>query len=520
MSIFRAMVAIALTWGFSTLTAHAQDVTLTSRDGSVEIVGSLIGFDGEFYRVDSVYGMLTVDGSGVICTGPGCPDLSAYVANIRISGAPTIGAALLPALIEAFAINQDYESERIVENDRSFTYVLTETSEDRVAARFHINSTSSDEGFADLLSEEADIAMSLREVLPDEVARGEEAGLGRFTLPSQNRVLGLDGLVPVVSPRNSVLEISPDDLARVYAGTITNWQDLGGIDAPILLHALENNSGVTNIFLEKIVLPAGLNFSGDIMRHPSNVDLVEVVARDPFAIGLTTLSELGNTRPLTLVGGCGFKSSAVPEALKSEDYPLTAPLFLYLKGGRRLPAIGREFMRFIQSPAAQIAVLRAGFVDQAIARTPINRQGERLVNAIRNAGDEISLEDLQAMVTDLEGARRLSVTFRFQDGSSTLDAQSRSNIVLLAHALETGTIGSNDLTFVGFSDGQGPAEANQRLSRQRAESVMDAVLREAATVDQTQVRLSARGYGEAMPMACDDTDWGRQVNRRVEVWAR
>ena len=45
--------------------AAAQDVTLTSRDGGVEISGDLLGFDGEFYRLETIYGELTVDGSRV-----------------------------------------------------------------------------------------------------------------------------------------------------------------------------------------------------------------------------------------------------------------------------------------------------------------------------------------------------------------------------------------------------------------------------------------------------------------------
>ena len=50
--------------------AAAQDVTLTSRDGSLSISGTLQGYDGEFYRISSNYGLLTVDGQGVICDGP------------------------------------------------------------------------------------------------------------------------------------------------------------------------------------------------------------------------------------------------------------------------------------------------------------------------------------------------------------------------------------------------------------------------------------------------------------------
>lgn len=519
MVFLRMALGVVLLHVLSIVSAVAQDVTLTSRDGSVEIVGTLLGYDGEFYRVDSIYGELTLDGSGVLCSGPGCPDLESFVARISISGATSVGTKLMPALIEAFAVQQEYVVAKTGVAEEVVTYTLSEIGTGRTAASIVVRNSSSREGFADLLAEEADIAMSLREVLPEEVLLGVEAGLGRLSAPGQNRVVALDALVPVVSPRNQVQQISPEDLARVFSGEISNWQEFGGVDAPIILHLRNEGSGVLHVFLERIMYPSNRALTDDIVHHSSNSELVEAVASDPFAIGLTTLSEPGRTRPLVLAGGCGFRASAVPEALKSDDYPLTAPMFLYLKS-KRLPAIGREFMRFSRSPAAQVAILRAGFIDQAISRTPISRQGDRLANAIRNAGDEVLLDELQRLVTAMDGARRLSVTFRFDGGSSRLNAQSRSNIALLARALETGMIGARELTFVGFSDGDGGADANKRLSRQRAASVRDAVVQEAATADHQRVSLRVEGFGEAMPMACDDTEWGRQINRRVEVWVR
>ena len=83
--------------------AVAQDVTLTSRDGALAISGRLQGFDGEFYRVDSAYGPLTVDAAGVICDGPACPDLTAPKSVIRMVGAADPGRQMLPPLIAAFA---------------------------------------------------------------------------------------------------------------------------------------------------------------------------------------------------------------------------------------------------------------------------------------------------------------------------------------------------------------------------------------------------------------------------------
>ena len=86
--LFSAIIFFGLGQG-----AIAQDVTLTSRDGALAISGQLQGFDGEYYRIDSSYGLLTVDGQGVICDGPACPDLAAPKAVIRVVGAGALGGS-------------------------------------------------------------------------------------------------------------------------------------------------------------------------------------------------------------------------------------------------------------------------------------------------------------------------------------------------------------------------------------------------------------------------------------------
>ena len=124
------------------------------------------------------------------------------------------------------------------------------------------------------------------------------------------------------------------------------------------------------------------------------------------------------------------------------------------------------------------------------------------------------------MVVDLSPLRRLTTTFRFTAGVSELDAHSLSNVELLAQRLERGDFDGQELTFVGFSDGSGGASANLQVSLRRANRVLEAVKAASETADLSQVTLKSSGYGEAFPVACDDTAWGRRVNRRVEVWVR
>ena len=131
--------------GFS---ASAQDVRLQSLDGSIELSGTLIGFDGEFYRVDTVFGPLTVDAQGVSCRGPGCPDLDHFVAELRFQGAPVIADQILPTLIERFAADRGMIVQRQILAENRSLFALVREEDDILAARFWVSATTTKGAFA------------------------------------------------------------------------------------------------------------------------------------------------------------------------------------------------------------------------------------------------------------------------------------------------------------------------------------------------------------------------------------
>jgi phosphate transport system substrate-binding protein len=514
-----AAVLAALFLLVSGAAVRADDVTLRSQDGAIELSGILLGFDGQYYRVQTQYGELTVDGSGVLCEGPGCPSLTDFVAELSISGSSTIGKVLMPALVEGFALQTGLKSERINEDDTLFEYVLSTPEANTAVGRFRFRVSSTDEGFADLLADEADLVMALREIREGELALAAEVGLGQLDDVNRSRVLALDAMTVIVSPTNPVSAVSVSDLARILAGDIDNWRTLGGADAPISIHMRDAQSGIAQAVEDRVLRPAGLTLLDGVTRHPTNTALSDAVARDQLAIGVASYSETGNSKPLALTGSCGFQLRANRLTIKTEDYPLTAPMFLYIPA-RRLPKLAREFLAYTRTGPAQIITRRAGFVDQAPEEISLNAQGDRFANAIRVADGEDGLAALKRMVDTLAPLRRLSTSFRFEAGAARLDAQSRSNVQQLAHAIEAGVYDGRQLVLVGFSDGEGPAEGNLRIAQQRAQAVKQAIEAAVETADLSQVQLSTDAFGEAMPMACDDTSWGRQVNRRVEVWVR
>ncbi|UWQ74700.1 phosphate ABC transporter substrate-binding/OmpA family protein [Leisingera sp. M658] len=517
MTFFRAAICAALFLAVFARGLAAQDVTLSSPDGAVEITGTLLGFDGEFYRVQTQFGELTVDGSGVACDGPGCPSLSGFVSEITLAGSSAMSEVLMPALIEGFALRNGYQTHLEALPDGNFSHVLLRGQ--KPAARFTFLASNTDGGFAALIADEADVTMALREIRPLEQKAARAAGLGDLTGPGRSRVLALDAFVPVVAPSNPVREISLPQLAGIFSGQITNWQTIGGPDAPISLHMPVSGSGLAQAVEDRLMVPFGAGFSTRIRRHDRSSTVARRVLVDPFAIGIASFAEKGAARVLTLTGPCGFSLQASRRAVKTEDYPLTVPMFLYLPA-RRLPKIARDFLVYVRGPAAQAVIRRAGFVDQAPERIPVSRQGRRLANAILASKEKSGLEELQRLVTLLGDMRRLTISFRFEPGSARPDAQSRSNVEQLARALEAGEFDGKEIVFAGFSDGVGPSEGNRRIALKRAGAVRDAVIKAAETADATRVQISTHGFGEALPMACDDSEWGRQINRRVEVWVR
>ena len=492
--LIRAAIFAALVFSGLAQRAAAQDVTLTSRDGALAISGALQGYDGEFYRIDSAYGLLTVDAQGVICDGPACPDLTAPKAVIRVVGAPEIGAALMPRLIAAFAASQGLTLTEPTAADQPVR--LSDPATDKVLAEFTFNPLSPTEARAALTDGRAELIL----------AAATDSAFG-------SRAVGLDPLVAIVAPDNPTPTLSTPNLARALTGDVLNWKDLGGPDMPLVLHGLTDEADLHRALAARL----GRKIAATV-SHDTPSALASAVARDPWALAVTGRSVVGDARVIGLTDSCGFPLLPNSMAVKAEDYPLTLPIY-FLTPRRRLPLVAREFLEFLALPTAQVAVEAAGYVGRGQARQPMTADGLRLINAIQGAGAETSLADLQGLVKAMQGADRLSFTFRFQDGGAELETHSRDNLADLARALESGVFDGDTLYLAGFSDGTGAAAANQELSLQRAAQILAALQKAAPGLTEAQLpRVAA--FGESLPMACDDTAAGRRLNRRVEVWAK
>lgn len=479
--------------------AHASDrtVTFSTAEGAVLATGTLIRSDGLFARIQTDAGPITLITEDLLCTGPGCADSGPY---LHLAGAPEMARVLLPALIQRYASALGAELEERISDGGALQFRLTGAD-----GTFRIDVTPMPE--AEALAAQrrgaVDLVMSLR------APQGTE--------PRRLRIVALDGLVPAVARDNPLRALTLTQVQGILSGKITDWAELGhSAGGPIEVLRSADLAARDPGLLPDISLPGA---RGDTPAEP----VASVVATTAGAFAILRTSQLGRAKPLDLAGRCGRPVPATAAYLKAEDYPLAAPLLLILPDGR-LTDSAFGFLSFLTGPAAQLVVRRAGYADQLPDRVGLRLQGQRLSNAIAAAGGPgaATLEDLQTFLTALNGAERLTITFRFEGGGSGLDAQSMGNLSQLARMIDTGRISNETVILVGFSDGTGPAEANRALSLERAESVRDALVEALRGLrpEAEPIRLDVQAHGEVLPIGCDDTEWGRKMNRRVEVWLR
>ncbi len=360
------------------------------------------------------------------------------------------------------------------------------------SVEIHISAHGSSTGFKGLMSGDAQIWASSRPVKDKEIIHAK--AWADLQGEGSEHVVAIDGLAIVVHPNNPIQKLSKQQLALIYSGAVTNWQELGGGNRAINLFARDENSGTWDSF-KNMILNKTAALSPGAQRFESSEALVEQVLSNPGAIGFIGLAFVGKSKLLAISDGeAAFKPSLLTVA--TEDYVLSRRLFLYTPEHSDNPYVA-EFIKFVQSINGQDIVQTQGFTSQNVAAMETR------------LADNLPMDYLQVV----QGNQRLSVNFRFKPGSAKLDNKGGKDIQRLVYFIRQQKA-SKELLLIGFGDKRKNARRSKLLSKLRAM----AVRRELARLG-VYAKLST-GYGEFNPLAAYESSTGKVKNRRVEVWLR
>lgn len=419
---------------------------------------------------------------------------SAGEANLllRIQGSNTIGAHLAPALAAGLLRQQGVahpEQQISAPNEVSVSGRDAQGRLLQITVAAHGSGT----GFVALAEGSAELAASSRPIKDSEQA--SLASLGDLRSASAEQVIALDGLAIIVHPDNPVQQLDIGQVAALFAGEIDNWQAFGGPAGAVRLYARDDNSGTFDTFKELVLSSQGKQLAGAAQRFESSDELSERVSQDPQAIGFIGLPYIRQAKALHIADQGSQAMPASRELISTEDYPLSRRLFFYLKPDESNPW-ARALVEFAQSAEGQAIVTANGFIGQQ-------------VQAMRVAVDASQPRVYQRLA---EQAQRLSVNFRFREGSAELDNKALHDLQRLLDYLKANDKQHRQLVLVGFGDPKSDPARAALLSKLRAMAVRRELARAGI------LPRDILGLGEQLPVASNQQDDGRLKNRRVEVW--
>jgi phosphate transport system substrate-binding protein len=516
--------------------AEGPEVTLRMKGGGFELKGRLKSFDGTRYVIDNrVFGTMTLEAANMECVGAGCPGTPApgpVVAAvppptapggarsivIGVHGSNVVGWELMPALIRGYAASIGAPIvTNAGANPLEERYRLRNASGAEVAI-FDLKRYGTNSAFASLEDGKAQIGMASRPIADDEASRLAKAGTPNMRSPQHEHVLALDGLLVIVAQDNPAVSLSIDNIAKIFSGQITDWSQVGLPSGRINVYSPSKQSGTFSAFNALVLQPRNLALAPSTEHLLSNAEVSDKVAADVNGIGLASFSFVRNAKALNVESSCGLITRPSVFTVKTEEYPLTRRLYLYTVAKPAHPhATG--LLAFALSKQAQSVIADANFVDQTPDSLGFDDQGGRIAYALNASNEDFDITQMRQLIADMNGARRLSITFRFRTGSFELDTKARADIDRLADLMRTAELRGKQVLLLGFADAVGPYQANSALSVRRATQVRDTLLAVAKGSIGAQL-VAHKGYSELAPVACNDLLEGRNLNRRVEVWVR
>ena len=209
---------------------------------------------------------------------------------------------------------------------------------------FTYNPTGSGSGITAVSEGRCDIGLSSRALKDSEVASG-----------LVGTVLAHDGIAVIVNPANTVEDLDIETIAKIYTGEITNWSEVGGADAEIVLVGREAGSGTRSGFEELTETVDKCKYRQELT---STGDVITAVAQNPDAIGYASLASVKDSVKALKVAGV----TPTEETVKDGTYLIQRPFVLVTKEGVALSPVAQAFFDYATKGQANDIITASGVV--------------------------------------------------------------------------------------------------------------------------------------------------------------
>lgn len=209
---------------------------------------------------------------------------------------------------------------------------------------FTYNPTGSGSGIQAVKEGRCDIGLSSRDLKEEEIADGLKA-----------TVLAYDGIAVIVNPENPVADLDMDSISKIYTGEITNWKDVGGQDAEIVLIGREAGSGTRDGFESITKTEDSCQYRQELT---STGDVITAVSQNPAAIGYASLASVNEQVQTVRVNGV----EPTEDSIKDGSYVIQRPFILVTKEDTPLSDTAQKFFDFATSVEAAQFISAAGAV--------------------------------------------------------------------------------------------------------------------------------------------------------------
>jgi phosphate transport system substrate-binding protein len=227
-----------------------------------------------------------------------------------------------------------------------------------------VSGPGSGAGIAALINGTTDICQASRTIKQAEIDSAKANGIE----PYETQV-ATDALSVVVNPANPVSELTIAQLSGIYTGKITNWSEVGGNDAAIVVLSRDTNSGTHVFFKEHVVQMQGLasedkslEYGPKVLYLPSTEEGVSEVAKNVNAIFYPGLGYVTDAVKPLAIKKTADDPGVLPSVATALDgtYPIARPLLYYTDGAPG--GVIKAFIDYCLSDEGQARVTEVGYV--------------------------------------------------------------------------------------------------------------------------------------------------------------